>query len=39
LGVSENNIDNGGRHQKKKEVTIKSQKQSYEVLVHKGRLM
>jgi hypothetical protein len=36
-GVRENNIGNGGKH--KKGVTIKTQKQGYEVLVYKGRLM
>jgi hypothetical protein len=39
LGVRENNIGNGGKHQKKKEVKIETQKQSYEVLVYKERLM
>jgi hypothetical protein len=39
LGVRENNIRNGGKHQKKKRVKIKAQKQSYEVLVYKERLM
>jgi hypothetical protein len=38
LWVRENNIGNGGKH-KKKGVKIKTQKQSYEVLVHKERLM
>jgi hypothetical protein len=39
--VRENNIGNGGKHQKKKKkgVKIKTQKQSYEVLVHKERHM
>jgi hypothetical protein len=36
-GIRKNNIGNGGKHQnKKKEVEIKTQKQSYEVLVYKG---
>jgi hypothetical protein len=40
LGVRENNVGNGGKHQKKKTgVKIKTQKQSYEVLVCKERLM
>jgi hypothetical protein len=39
LGVRENNIGNGGKHTKKKGVKIKIQKQSYEVLVYKERLM
>jgi hypothetical protein len=41
LGVLENNIGNGGKHQKKKKkgVKMKTQKQSYEVLVYKERLM
>jgi hypothetical protein len=39
LGVCENTIGNGGKHQKKKKgVKIKTQKQSYEVLVYKERL-
>jgi hypothetical protein len=39
LGVRENNIGNGGKHQKKKRrVKIKTQKQIYEVLVYKERL-
>jgi hypothetical protein len=33
-GVRENNIGNGGKHQKKG-VKIKTQKQSYELLVYK----
>jgi hypothetical protein len=37
LGVSENNIGNGGKH-KKNGVKIKT-KQSYEVSVYKERLM
>jgi hypothetical protein len=37
LGVHENNIGNGGKHQKKG-LKIKTQKQSYEVLVYKERL-
>jgi hypothetical protein len=38
LGVRENNIGNGGKHQKKKKgVKIKTQKQSYEVLVYKEK--
>jgi hypothetical protein len=37
LGVRENNIGNGGKHQNKG-VKIKKQKQSYEVLVCKERL-
>jgi hypothetical protein len=36
LGVSENNIGNGGKH-KKPGVKIKRQKQSFEVLVYKER--
>jgi hypothetical protein len=36
LGVRENNIGDGG---KKKGVKIKTQKQSYKVLVYKERLM
>jgi hypothetical protein len=39
LGIQENNIGNGGKHQKKKGVKIKTQKQSHEVLVYKERLM
>jgi hypothetical protein len=40
LGVRENNIGNGEKHAKKKGgVKIKTQKQSYEVLVYKKRLM
>jgi hypothetical protein len=38
LEVSENNIGNGEKHQKRR-VKIKTQKQSYEVLVYKERLM
>jgi hypothetical protein len=38
LGVRENNIGNGRKH-KKKDVKIKTQKQSYELLVYKDRLM
>jgi hypothetical protein len=38
LGIRENNIGNGGKH-RKKGVKIKTQKQSYEVLVSKDRLM
>jgi hypothetical protein len=34
LGVYENNIRNGGKH-KNREVKIKTQKRSYEVLVYK----
>jgi hypothetical protein len=37
LGVHENNIGNGRKHQNKKK--LKKQKQSYEVLVYKERLM
>jgi hypothetical protein len=37
LGVRENTIGNGRKH--KKGVKIKTQKQSYEVLVYKERLM
>jgi hypothetical protein len=37
LGVRENNIGNG--EEKKKGVEIETQKQSYEVLVYKERLM
>jgi hypothetical protein len=36
LGVRENNIGNGGKHQKKRE--LKTQKESYEVLLYKERL-
>jgi hypothetical protein len=39
LEIFENNIGNGGKHQKKKGVKIKTQKQSYEVLVYKEGLM
>jgi hypothetical protein len=39
LGVRENNIDNREKHQKKKGVKIKTQKQSCEVSVYKERLM
>jgi hypothetical protein len=39
LGVRDNNIGNGGITKKKKGVKIKTQKQSYEVLVYKERLM
>jgi hypothetical protein len=40
LEVCKNNIGNGGKHtQKKKGVKIKTQKQSYKVLVYKERLM
>jgi hypothetical protein len=38
LAVRENNIGNGG-NTKKKGVKMKTQKQSYEVLVYKERLM
>jgi hypothetical protein len=38
LGVRENNIGNGGKHQKKG-VKIKTQKQSNKVLVYKEILM
>jgi hypothetical protein len=38
LGVHKNNIGIGGKH-KKKGVKIITQKQSYEVLVYKERLM
>jgi hypothetical protein len=38
LGVRENNIGNGG-NTKKTGVSIKTQKQRYEVLVYKDRLM
>jgi hypothetical protein len=38
LAVRENNIGNGGKHTKKG-AKIKTQKQSYEVLVYKERLM
>jgi hypothetical protein len=38
LGLSENNIGNGEK-KLKKGVKINTQKQSYEVLVHKERLM
>jgi hypothetical protein len=38
-GVRENNIGSGGKHQKRKGVNVKTQKQSYEVLVYKERLM
>jgi hypothetical protein len=33
LEIRENNIGNGGKHTKKKGVKIKTQKQTYEVLV------
>jgi hypothetical protein len=36
--LRENNIGNGGKHEKNI-VKIESQKQSYEVLVYKERLM
>jgi hypothetical protein len=39
LGVHENNIGNGGKKTHKKGVKIKTQKQSYEVLVYKERLV
>jgi hypothetical protein len=40
LGARENNIGNGGKHQKKKKgVKIKTQTQIYEVLVYKERFM
>jgi hypothetical protein len=39
LGIRENNIGNGGKCQKKKAVKLKTQKQSYEALVYKERLM
>jgi hypothetical protein len=39
LGVFENNIRNGGKHTHKKGVEIKTQKQSYEVLVYEERLV
>jgi hypothetical protein len=38
LGVRENNTGNGRKHPKKG-VKIKTQKQSYEVLVYKERLV
>jgi hypothetical protein len=38
LQASENNICNGGKHQKNG-VKINTQKQSYEVLVYEERLM
>jgi hypothetical protein len=42
LGVRENNIGNGGKHTHThthtKGIKIKTQKQSYEVLVYKERL-
>jgi hypothetical protein len=38
LEVRENNIGNSGKRKKKKGVKIKTKKQSYEVLVYKGRL-
>jgi hypothetical protein len=38
LGVLQNNIGNGRKHQKNG-VRIKTQKQRYEVLVYKERLM
>jgi hypothetical protein len=38
LGVHENNIGNSGKHKTNKGVKIKTQKQSYEVLVYKERL-
>jgi hypothetical protein len=39
LGVCENNAGKGGKTPKKKGVKIKTQNQSYEVLVYKERLM
>jgi hypothetical protein len=39
VGVRENNTGNGGKQKKKKRAKIKTQKQSYEVLVYKDRLM
>jgi hypothetical protein len=39
LGVRENNIGNGGNPPTPKGVKLKTQKRSYEVLVHKERLM
>jgi hypothetical protein len=39
LGVRENNTGNGGKHKEKKGIKIKAQKQTYEVLVYKERLM
>jgi hypothetical protein len=39
LGVHENNIANGGKPLPKKGVKIKTQKQTYEVLVYKEGLM
>jgi hypothetical protein len=39
LAVRENNIRNGGKHKKKKGLKMKTQKQSYQVLVYKERLM
>ena len=38
LKLSENNIGNGGEH-KRKGVKIKTQKQSYKVLIYKEKLM
>jgi hypothetical protein len=38
VGVPENNIGNGGKHPKKG-VKIKTQKQNYDVLVYKERLV
>jgi hypothetical protein len=37
--VRENDIGNGGKQHKKKGVKIKTQKQSYEVLVYKETIM
>jgi hypothetical protein len=37
LGVCENNIGNGGKHQKKRELN-KNRKVNYEILVYKDRL-
>jgi hypothetical protein len=39
LGVHENNIGSGGKHQIKKGVKIKTQKQSSEVSVYKEKVV
>jgi hypothetical protein len=39
LELRENNIGNGGKHTQKLGVQIKTQKQSYEILVYKERLV
>jgi hypothetical protein len=37
-GIRENNIGNGGKHKKKRGVKIKTQEQSYEILIYSERL-